>query len=69
MSDREPGLYPVTWRRAGHIPRKSDDPPWWPPLVLRWTGSDWRHFNWTPLANDNGPDWIGPRLDLPGDAA
>lgn len=68
MSEREPGLYPVAWRRDGRVHRELTGPEWWPPEVLRWNGTQWRFFNGRECRVNHGPDWIGPRLDLPGDA-
>lgn len=62
MSELEPGLYPVTWRRHSGI---LSTPDWWPPVVLEWSGAAWRFVGGRECPSKNAPDWIGPKLDLP----
>lgn len=64
MSDREPGLYVIAWKRRTQTPM-------WRPELLEWSGSTWRYLDGLECTISRGPDWIGPKINLPtpGDAA
>ena len=64
MSNLAPGLYAIGWKRRTQTPM-------WRPELLEWDGSRWNYPDGQPCTIARGPDWIGPKIDLPtpGDAA